>query len=563
MKLPDSWVLVPIASICDMNPKLKVEEKPNDDTLVTFVPMSAVDENNATIAQPELKKYYEVSKGYTYFRLNDVLFAKVTPCMENGKVAIVRELENGLGFGSTEFHVLRPSELILPEFLLFFIRQSLFREYAKSAFVGTGGLQRVPPAFFERAKIPLPTLPEQQQIVEILQQAETVYDARKRASTITSQIAREQFLTMFGHPAENPKGFDIERFSELGLIERGVSKHRPRDADHLLGGPYPFIQTGDVTNAGDWITDYKNTYSEAGLAQSRLWPKGTLCITIAANIARASILDFDACFPDSVVGFSPHEGIYTEYVLYCIRFYQEYFEAQAPKSAQMNINLEILKRVRIPKPPSHLQGRFSEFVKALRKIEDNINNQISRQSVLNSALQIQAYSGELTENWRLKNEKAITEADKSRNAILAETKKRLIKSVVKIATETKKEIAVEEKKTRRARKALLNELSRFQEYVRNALQNWKRVLVPDDTAALDQFCNQLSIGNERNIKDRALRALDQLAALGLIAKVSLPNEQGQYLTGFRMLREGETRRTIDIQAVNAAIKRLKDQKAVG
>ena len=94
-----------------------------------------------------------------------------------------------------------------------------------------------------------------------------------------------------------------KRLDELGSVSRGRSRHRPRDAAHLYGGPHPFIQTGDVKHAGLYITGFSQTYTEAGLQQSRLWPIGTLCITIAANIADTAILGIDACFPDSVIGF--------------------------------------------------------------------------------------------------------------------------------------------------------------------------------------------------------------------------------------------------------------------
>ena len=98
----------------------------------------------------------------------------------------------------------------------------------------------------------------------------------------------------------------VERsLDELGFVSRGKSKHRPRDAVHLYGGEYPFIQTGDVKHAGLYLNEYTQTYSEAGLVQSKLWPTGTLCITIAANIADTSILGIDACFPDSIIGFIP------------------------------------------------------------------------------------------------------------------------------------------------------------------------------------------------------------------------------------------------------------------
>ena len=101
--------------------------------------------------------------------------------------------------------------------------------------------------------------------------------------------------------------WELKGLNELGYISRGRSQHRPRDAAHLYGGTHPFVQTGDVKHAGLYLTEYAQTYTEDGLAQSRIWPAGTLCITIAANIADTAILGFDACFPDSVIGFIPDD----------------------------------------------------------------------------------------------------------------------------------------------------------------------------------------------------------------------------------------------------------------
>ena len=117
-----------------------------------------------------------------------------------------------------------------------------------------------------------------------------------------------------------PEGWVWSTMPQLGELNRGKSKHRPRDDPRLYGGPYPFIQTGDVRRSEGSITEHGQTYSELGLQQSRLWPAGTLCITIAANIAETGILKFPACFPDSVVGFAANGGVVTtQYVDYFIR----------------------------------------------------------------------------------------------------------------------------------------------------------------------------------------------------------------------------------------------------
>lgn len=169
-------------------------------------------------------------------------------------------------------------------------------------------------------------------------------------------LIKAQFIEMFGDPVTNPKGWTVEKLSEMGEVNRGVSKHRPRNDPKLLGGKYPLIQTGDVANAGLYIVDYSSTYSDFGLAQSKMWNKGTLCITIAANIAKTGILAFDSCFPDSIVGFVPNNRTNTYFINYWFSFFQKILEEQAPESAQKNINLRILYELDIICPPIILQN---------------------------------------------------------------------------------------------------------------------------------------------------------------------------------------------------------------
>ena len=173
---------------------------------------------------------------------------------------------------------------------------------------------------FEALTIPVPPLEEQRRIAAILDQADDLRRKRREALTLLQNVARTIFLEMFGDPVGNNLGWPLVRLGEAGTLDRGVSKHRPRNDPALLGGPYPLIQTGEVTNSDGYIRNFLSTYSEIGLRQSKLWPKGTLCITIAANIGRAGILTFDACFPDSVVGFVPGNGVRTEFVQQWLAF---------------------------------------------------------------------------------------------------------------------------------------------------------------------------------------------------------------------------------------------------
>jgi len=250
------------------------------------------------------------------------------------------------------------SDLILQDYIYFWIRSSETR--AALMFI-VNGIHLYPKDVGELL-IPIPPLEEQRRIVDILNHASSIKRLRDDAKAKAREIIPALFVEMFGDPASNPKGWEVKKLSELGALDRGKSKHRPRNDPTLFGGNHPFIQTGDVANSGGVITTFTETYSDIGLAQSRLWKAGTLCITIAANIAKTGVLAFDACFPDSVVGFTPNNVSTTEYVQYFLHFLQPYLEKSAPQLAQKNINLEILRDINIPVPPRPLQQEFAERV---------------------------------------------------------------------------------------------------------------------------------------------------------------------------------------------------------
>ncbi len=154
-------------------------------------------------------------------------------------------------------------------------------------------------------------------------------------------------------PFELPAGWEWSRLPEVGELARGKSKHRPRNDPALYsGGTTPLVQTGDVARANGIIQTYTTLYNETGVKHSRLWPAGTMCITIAANIADTGILGFEACFPDSVVGFTPFvEDMSVKYFDYFIQTAKNHLEEFAPSTAQKNINLEILGQLLVPLPP--------------------------------------------------------------------------------------------------------------------------------------------------------------------------------------------------------------------
>src|SRR5665213_2741090 len=163
--LPEGWVTATVSEVCEINPSKPRTDQYPPDLPVTFVPMPAVNAVQGAITNPSIRAFADVRKGFTAFRENDVILAKITPCMENGKAAVARGLLNGLGFGSTEFHVMRSSGAMLPDFIYHFIRQESFRKLAEQEMTGSVGQKRVPAEYLQNVAIPLPPLHEQKRIV--------------------------------------------------------------------------------------------------------------------------------------------------------------------------------------------------------------------------------------------------------------------------------------------------------------------------------------------------------------------------------------------------------------
>jgi type I restriction enzyme S subunit len=564
MRLPESWIETTVRSvIADLQPGFAQKPGEEDEGTTPQIRTHNVTPDgkislegikHITASAQELARYS--------LAIGDVVFNNTNSEEWVGKTAVFDQ-EGEYVFSNHMTRLRAHPDLVCPEYLAGYLQLLWSMGYAKTRakrWVSQAGIESSTLASF---KLPLPTLPEQERIVNVLRQAEAINDSVSKAKELLDSLAKQRFAEMFGHPAENSKGFETAAFESFGTLDRGVSKHRPRDASHLFGGPYPFIQTGDVSNAGDWLTNHKASYSEAGLAQSKLWPKGTLCITIAANIAKAAILEFDACFPDSVVGFTPNESVSSEYVLYCLRFYQEYFVHRAPKSAQMNINLDTLRTLRMPKPPEALQREFSRFVREMRSLTQVATEQAERLGNLNHELGVAVFTGELTAHWREKNHEQVAMGALQRDAVLR-ARGATVASVVsgKADATGQSDLTV-----RPARHWLLGELSEFQRqalaaFIEYCQQSGQPLLV-EDPEVFASFCDDAAVTERLRTfglshGNRIRRSLSQLAALGLIAKVTLPKqdrESGErdYLKAFRPLRPDEFTRLADVQALRKAL----------
>ena len=247
-----------------------------------------------------------------------------------------------------------------------------------------------------------PSLAEQKRIVGVLDEAFAGLAVAQANAARNLQNARALFESHLQAVfSQRGKGWVDKTLEEISsTFGRGKSRHRPRNAPHLYGGKYPFVQTGDIRNADHIVTEYSQTYSDAGLAQSKLWPKGTICITIAANIAETAILGFDACFPDSVIGIvaNPKEAE-VGFIEYVLQSFKASIQAMGKGSAQANINMGTFENERFPFPPVEEQKRIVTQLDALaaetQRLTRIYEQKQSQIAALKKSLLHQAFNGNL------------------------------------------------------------------------------------------------------------------------------------------------------------------------
>jgi type I restriction enzyme S subunit len=398
------WETRPLGQVCTIKPpKSEARARLNPDELVTFLPMEDLGIDQKFVAGSQAKPLSAVAGSYTYFADGDVLLAKITPCFENGKLGIASGLANGIGFGSSEYIVFRPSAALNKEWLYYFLSRESFREEGAARMAGAVGHKRVAKEFIESYPIPVPPLPEQRWIVAVLDEVFDGIATAKANAEKNLQNARaifeSQLQCVFTERGKRWKQKTLEEIATT--FGRGKSKHRPRNAPHLYGGKYPFVQTGDIRNADHIITEYSQTYSGAGLAQSKLWPKGTICITIAANIAETAILGFDACFPDSVIGVvaDPKEAN-VGFIEYLLQSFKVRIQAMGKGSAQANINMGTFENRRFPFPSVTEQKIIVTELDGLNRETQRLvsiyERKLAALEALKKSLLHRAFAGQLT-----------------------------------------------------------------------------------------------------------------------------------------------------------------------
>ena len=341
-------------------PPIGTELHPDAD--VTFVPMEAIADGLGGLDISQTRPFSEVVSGsYNYFAEGDLLLAKVTPCFENGKKALAQSLSNGIGYATSEVHVIRPGvDRIHPKYLFYLLCSEDFRAGGIASMTGAGGLSRVSDAAVLNYQPSVTNLPTQKAIADFLDREtariDQLIEKKQRMVEVLGEREENNVVETIEHIFAESRAWKI---SHVCALKRGRFNQRPRNAPEFYDGDFPFLQTSDVAQAKKYISGHKQTLTDLGASVSVLFPSNSVLMAIAANVGDVAITKFDAYCPDSVIGFFPTTRLKVDYLYYALRSLRSSIATSSTSNARDNINISRLGALKIPVPKHATQDRVS------------------------------------------------------------------------------------------------------------------------------------------------------------------------------------------------------------
>lgn len=386
-----------LAKAAQINPPLNAK-LPLDEP-VCFVPMAAVSAETARVESSTTRPYSEVSKGYTPFLSGDILFAKITPCFENGKIAQAL-LPLHQGFGSTEFHVIRPVPGVSDgRYLHHFLRLEHVRSEGQRRMTGSGGQRRVPANYLTELAIPLPPLPEQRRIAAILDQADTLRTQRRAALAHLDSLTQSLFLDMFGDPVINPKGWPVVSLTD---ICHGYSGGTPSKANNAFWeGPVPWFSAKDMKAADLFDSEDHIAETVPTTTTLKLLPKDTVAIVvrgmILAHTFPVCVLRVPATINQDLKALIPRQPIDAQFLAACLRSQSGFVLEQVSEAGHGTKRLDSqgLQKIRVLQPEPSLQQTFATRVQAIEALKTQHRAALAAQDALFASLQQRAFAGTL------------------------------------------------------------------------------------------------------------------------------------------------------------------------
>ncbi len=398
------WEIKALGDICTFRPpKSEARDRLGVNDPVSFVPMSELGINQKYFLAKETTPLSQVAGSYTYFADGDVLLAKITPCFENGKLGVADGLTNGVGFGSSEFFVIRPGHTLDKEFLYYFLSQPAVRQEGQRCMGGAVGQQRVPKEYLESLTIPVPPLPEQRRIVAILDEAFEGIAAAKANAEKTLRNATgllEQWLD--STLTQSKAGWRHEQLADVCDVIRGSSP-RPikqffTDDDNGVN----WVKIADATRSGKYISETAQKITPKGAEKSRQVFPGDLLLTNSMSYGHPFIMATDGYVHDGWFVLRNYSDVFDSEFFYAVltsKVVQRQFGVLAAGSVVKNISSDLVKKARLPIPPKKEQVALVKIFLSLQEqgadYEEICRSKDAALDELKASLLHQAFTGQL------------------------------------------------------------------------------------------------------------------------------------------------------------------------
>lgn len=396
--------LVPISQVAEVNPATPVAVRNGDcDRLVPFLPMSAVSEDGRA-SYEEQRAVAKLLKGYTYFERGDVLVAKITPCFENGKAAFLEDLPDANGFGSTEFHVLRPGPDLDGRYLFHAVRTRAFQAAGAASLTGSAGQKRVPASFFERYRISLPPLAEQRRITAILDRAEAVQRKRQDSLQLLDGFQRSAFASLAGRANKNYQRWPQVTIASLangpGAMRTGPFGSALRHSEFVDSGVAVLGIDNAVQNRFAWSERRFITHEKFERFKRYTVKPGDVLITIMGTTGRSSVVPYDIPLAISTkhlavitVDRSRVHPLFLSHAIHSDSTVLAQIAAANRGAIMSGLNLGAIKRLNLRLPPLADQEQFAAVVNRVGEAQERFASAVREMDRLFESLAQRAFSG--------------------------------------------------------------------------------------------------------------------------------------------------------------------------
>ncbi len=387
---------ITLSEVAEINPRLPKNIDITQE--ISFLRMAAVSENGY-VAFEEKRILSEVKKGFTYFERGDFIIAKITPCFENGKAALTCNIKKPVGYGSTEFHVIRPkSEKLDKTYLYYLLWNDQFRFHGKKEMRGAAGQKRVSTDFLKSYRIPLPPLKEQKRIAAILDKADAIRRKRQQAIDLTDQLLRSVFLDMFGDPVNNPKGLKTTKLSKVSEIITGNTPSRKKP--EYFGNEIEWIKSDNINTPGHYLSVAKESLSKKGVQVGRSVPENSILVTCIAGskdcVGNVAIANRSVAFNQQINAIIPNDDILMPFLYAQLAFNKRIVQRASTESMKGMVSKSKFSNIDILLPPIQDQKIYADIFNMELYGVETINASRDKSNSLFQSLTQQAFSGELS-----------------------------------------------------------------------------------------------------------------------------------------------------------------------